>query len=435
MHAATDIPAGFPHAIVHIDGDAFFTSVEQSLHPHLRGKPVVTGKERGIIACASYEAKALGVKRGVSLWDARKLCPGLVVLPSDYENYSLFSKRMFEIMRRYTPEVEEYSIDEGFADITGMERYHGKRYAEIAAAMQQAINGELDLTVSVGLSLSKGLAKIASDFKKPNGLTVVAGEDICGFLQRVPLADVWGLGSARVARLERYGLKTAYDFIQRPEAWVRKLLHKPGAEIWHELRGTRLLPVDKTPWRPQDSIAKSKTFSTPSDDLEFVYAKLVRNLESAFIKLRRYQLRTTEIAVSLRLRDYGERELAVRLPQGVYTAQEAIPAARAMFDMLYVSGATYRATGVVLGRLEDDRRRQYELFEEPEAVERQRRIGATLDSLQRRHGKHTVCLATGLALKTAPVADRDTPCWRRQHLLQGETRRRRIRIPVLDMVV
>jgi len=238
-----------------------------------------------------------------------------------------------------------------------------------------------------------------------------------------------------VARLERYGLKTAYDFIQRPEAWVRKLLHKPGAEIWHELRGTRLLPVDTTPGRPQDSVSKSKTFSTPSDDREFVYAKLVRNLESAFIKLRRYQLRTTEVAVSLRLRDYGERALAVRLPQGVYTAQEAIPAVRAMFEMLYVSGTTYRATGVVLGRLEDDRRRQYELFEQPEAVERQRRIGATLDSLQCRYGKHTVYLATGLALKTAPAADRDTPCWRRQHLLKGETRRRRIRIPVLEMVV
>ncbi len=147
------------------------------------------------------------------------------------------------------------------------------------------------------------------------------------------------------------------------------------------------------------------------------------------------QLRTTEIAVSLRLRDYGERALAVRLPQGVHTAQESIPAVRAMFDMLYVSGSTYRATGLVLGRLEDDRRLQYELFEQPEVVERQRRIGATLDSLQRRHGKHTVCLATGLTLNTAPAAERDTPCWRRQHLLKGETRRRRIRIPVLDLVV
>jgi len=149
----------------------------------------------------------------------------------------------------------------------------------------------------------------------------------------------------------------------------------------------------------------------------------------------RYQLHTTEVAVSLRLRDYGERALAVSRPQGVYTAQEAIPAVRAMFDMLYVSGSTYRATGVVLGRLEDDRRRQYELFQQPEAVERQRRIGVTLNSLQRRHGKHTVCLATGLAINTAPAAERDTPCWRRQNLLKGETRRRRIRIPVLDMVV
>ena len=112
----------FPHAIVHFDGDAFFTSVEQALHPDLKGRPVVTGQERGIIACASYEAKALGIKRGVALHEARRMCPDLVVLPSDYETYSLFSKRMFDIARRYTPMVEEYSIDEGFADLTGLRR-------------------------------------------------------------------------------------------------------------------------------------------------------------------------------------------------------------------------------------------------------------------------------------------------------------------------
>lgn len=100
-----------------------------------------------------------------------------------------------------------------------------------------------------------------------------------------------------------------------------------------------------------------------------------------------------------------------------------------------LTNATYQPTGVVLGRLEDDRIRQYELFEQPEVVERQRRIGAVLDSLQHQYGKHTVFLAISLALKTAPQAERDTPCWRRQHLLKGETTRRRIRIPVLDMVV
>ena len=114
----------FPRAIVHFDGDAFFTSVEQAADPSLKGRPVVTGRERGIIACASYEAKALGVKRGISLRDARKICPQLVVLPSDYETYSLYSRRMFDIARRFPPIVEEYSIDEGFSAIAGLRSGH-----------------------------------------------------------------------------------------------------------------------------------------------------------------------------------------------------------------------------------------------------------------------------------------------------------------------
>src|SRR5512137_1774190 len=112
----------WPRAIAHIDGDAFFTSCEEAIHPELKGKPLITGGERGIVACASYAAKRLGVKRGVSLSDARRMCPGVIVLPSDYETYSLFSRRLFAVMRRFTPDVEEYSIDEAFADITGMRR-------------------------------------------------------------------------------------------------------------------------------------------------------------------------------------------------------------------------------------------------------------------------------------------------------------------------
>jgi len=112
----------WPQAILHIDGDAFFTSCEEAVHPELKGKPLITGGERGIVACASYAAKALGIKRGVPLHEAKKICPGLIVLPSDYETYSLFSRRMYNIVRRFTPQVEEYSIDEAFADLTGLRR-------------------------------------------------------------------------------------------------------------------------------------------------------------------------------------------------------------------------------------------------------------------------------------------------------------------------
>jgi DNA polymerase-4 len=112
----------WPRAIIHVDGDAFFSSCEEAIQPDLRGKPVITSGERGIVACASYAAKALGIKRGVALHEAKRICPELVVLPSDYETYSLFSRRMFNIMRRFTPQMEEYSIDEAFADLTGMRR-------------------------------------------------------------------------------------------------------------------------------------------------------------------------------------------------------------------------------------------------------------------------------------------------------------------------
>ncbi|HUW92625.1 MAG TPA: hypothetical protein VMV74_05640, partial [Bacteroidales bacterium] len=129
----------WPRAILHLDADAFFASCEQAIHPELRGKPVITGKERGIVAAASYEAKARGVKRGMSLYEVKKVCPDIVILPSDYETYSLFSLRMFEILRRFSPDVEGYSIDEAFVELTGLRRsFHGS-YGMIAQKMQETV--------------------------------------------------------------------------------------------------------------------------------------------------------------------------------------------------------------------------------------------------------------------------------------------------------
>ena len=141
--------SSFPRAIIHIDGDAFFASCEQARNPKLQGKPVITGKERGIAASISYEAKALGITRGMSLHEIKKTCPGVVMLPSDYETYSLLSKRFFMIVRRYTPEVEEYSIDECFADITGMRRTLQMGYPEIAESIKRDLDAALGFTFCV----------------------------------------------------------------------------------------------------------------------------------------------------------------------------------------------------------------------------------------------------------------------------------------------
>lgn len=425
----------FPQAILHVDGDAFFTSVEQAVHPSLKGRPVVTGKERGIIACASYEAKALGIKRGVALWEARRKCRNLVVLPSDYETYSLFSKRMFGIMRRYTPSVEEHSIDEGFAEISGLRRLYRTSYEEIARRIKETIRQELDITVSVGLSLSKSLAKLASKYRKPDGFTVVAGKHIHLFLQRTPLEAVWGFGPNTVHLLSGQGLRTAYDFATKPEAWAERMLGKVGREIRSELRGDMAYPVTTDEKTTYASISKCKTFTAPSADRDFIWGKLVRNVESAFIKLRRYHLRARVIAVALRRQDYAQEGLEARLNRPTSATQEVVPLVRVLFDQLYVSGAPYRATMVVLSKLEEDRDEQYDLFTDRVRIEALSRASRAIDEVNEQFGKHALSLGPSLYLERNRKTDRDGLPWRKTDLLKGETGRQRLNIPRLSVRV
>lgn len=425
----------WPQAIVHLDGDAFFASVEQAVHPELKGRPLVTGKERGIISCASYEAKALGVSRGVSLRDAARQCPGLVILPSDYETYSLYSKRMFDIMRRYSPMVEEYSIDEGFAELSGLRRVFRTSYEDIARRMQADIRAELDISVSVGLGLSKSLAKLASKFRKPAGFTAVDGRDIHLFLQGIPLEKVWGFGPNTVHLLTKLGLKTALDFVSRPEKWAHQFLGKNGQDIWNELRGQVVYPVTTEEKSSYASISKCKTFTAPSRDRDFVWARLVRNVESALIKARRHRLRARRVAVALRRQDFRQDALEADLSRAAASPPEVVPLARMLFERLFEPGAEYRATMVVLGRLEADLSRQYELFEDPLRIERLEELGRTIDRVNERYGKHTLSLATSLYLDRHRRTDRDDTPVRKTDLLPGETPRRRLRIPRLYLPV
>lgn len=425
----------FPTAILHVDGDAFFASVEQAVQPALKGKPVVTGKERGIISCASYEAKALGVQRGLALHEAQRRCPALVVLPSDYETYSLFSKRMFHIMRQYTPQVEEYSIDEGFADLAGLRRLFRCSYADIARRLQAQIQDELDIGVSVGLSLTKSLAKLASKFHKPRGFTAVGGRAIHLFLQRLTLDKVWGFGPNTVQWLTKHGLRTAYDFAVRPEVWARRLLGKIGGEIWNELRGRPMYPLVTEEKSAYATISKCKTFTAPSADRDFVYAMLLRNLESAFIKLRRYRLRARTLIVLLRYRDFEQTGMEAELPRVTAAVQEAVPTARALFEALFRPGREYRTTAVILGKLEPDGVTQLELFEDPARRDKLAQTGRALDAIDARFGKHTVSLATGLFLPRHRRTARDEKPQRKTALLKGETARQRLAVPRLMLRV
>lgn len=415
---------------MHVDCDAFFASVEQALHPEFKGKPVITGAERGIVAAASYEAKAAGIKRGMRLGEVTRICPSAILLSSDYETYSLFSKRLFDILRRFTPTVEEYSIDEAFCDLTGIRRLHRTSYEEIGGHIQAYVVHELGITVSVGISLTKSLAKLCSKYKKPAGLTSVPGRHIDSFLERIALKDVWGFGPATTALLQKYGLKTAYDFIERPLSFAEKLMGKVGAEIWMELRGEYVYEVSIEEKQSYASISKAKTFTPASNDPNYVFAHALRNLESACIKARRYNLAARKLLLYLRTERFDTVGVEVNLNRATASVTDMTEVLKSLFVSIFKIGKRYRQTNVVLAELCDAGTMQMTLFEDPLRVLNSERLSHAIDEVNRDHGKHTVFMADGLHLDRHPNA-RKRLTERQETPLPGETRRKHLRLPIL----
>jgi DNA polymerase-4/DNA polymerase V len=203
------------------------------------------------------------------------------------QTYSLLSQRMFAIVRRYTPDVEEYSIDECFADLTGLRRPLRMSYEDMAQQIKKDLDTELGFTFSVGLGPNKVLAKIGSKWEKPSGLTVIPGRRIHVFLQEYPVEKIWGIGAQTAALLAKRGVRTALQFARRPEVWVKKTLTKPFHEIWQELNGQCVLELETEVKHNYQSIQKFKTFTPSSHDRGFLF-RSSKNIENACIAVRRY---------------------------------------------------------------------------------------------------------------------------------------------------
>jgi len=427
----------FSQPIIHLDADAYFTSVEQAIHPELKGRPVVTGKERGIVACASYEAKALGVSRPMRLFEARQKCPQLICLPSDYETYSLFSKRLFSVIRRFTPVVEEYSIDEAFAELSGLRRVYRTGYAEIAKRIKDAVQRELGITVSVGLSSSKTLAKLASKENKPDGFKVVRGWELHRYLETVALERVCGFGPSTVAFLEKNGIHNVLQFVKCDVKWIQKLLGKIGMELWHELRGEVIYPLETREKHDYASISRTKTFTPPSENRDFVRAQLLRNLESAFIKLRRHQLCARRLTVFLRDHEFSSWGMEGSLSHATSSIFTVVPLAKALFEKIFVPGKRYRLTGVVLNQIEADGAVQYGLFDDVPKIRSFRALDHVIDEANELYGKHALHLGTTLWLGRyrQHQSERGHVPKRKAELLRGETTRQRVNIPMWQVRV
>ena len=424
-----------PKAIAHVDCDAFFASVEQSLDPTLKGKPVIVGKDRGIAAAFSYEAKRKGVVRAMHLSEIKKLCPDAVFLPCDYETYSLVSHRFYSILRRFTPDVEEYSIDEAFVDLTGLRRVHHNSYESIALEIKDTLERELGITVSVGLSLTKSIAKICSRDNKPSGFTCVKGYELHDYLKKVETPRVCGFGPASVALLAKHGVHTVWDYVERPEAFARKLLGKIGVELWHELKGEAVYRVVVEKKEGQASLSKTKTFTPASNDRDFVRAQLIRNMESAFIKLRRHHLRTKAIGVYLKNSDHRGRALYAGLTRHTDSPLEGVKIVSGLFDKLFDERIKYRATGVWFHEIESDAHAQKDLFDDPAEIADLKEISKVIDEASALYGKHSLHLASSDVLRDhhQHLGERGDFSQRKVEPLKGENFRRHLKIPLWDV--
>jgi DNA polymerase-4/DNA polymerase V len=357
-------------------------------------------------------------------------------MPSDYETYSLFSERMYKIVRRYTPQVEEYSIDECFADLTGLRRLHSMSYESMAEKIQKELLTELGMTFSIGLSATKVLAKIGSKWKKPHGLTVIPLSDAHTYLSKTLVLGIWGIGPNTAAYLNKFGIRTALDFVERDEAWVRQHLTKPSVEIWKELNGEVVNDLNTEGRHTYQSISKTKTFTPPSENAEFIFSQLSKNVENACIKARRWNLATPEVLFFLKTQGFKYHACEVKLPYPTCSPIDLMREIKKYFGEVYRPRIKYRATGITLLKLSDNTSTQLDLFGAVQESQGFRRVFESVDEISRRYGKHAVFLGSSFQAMRfgAHLGERGDLPERTRQLFKGETRRRHIAIPMLGEV-
>jgi DNA polymerase-4/DNA polymerase V len=382
------------NVIFHMDGDAFFVGVEIAKNPKLKGLPVVTGQERGIASAFSYEAKALGITRGMPIYRIKKDFPEVIVLPGDYQSYAKYSTMMFDIVRRYADDVEEYSIDECFAVLTGLDKPLKMSYLEIAERIKKEVNEELGLSVTIGLAPTKVLAKVASKWVKPNGLTVITKDTIPTFLSKVEIEKIWGIGPKTAELLKKKHIHTAQDFVDKDNTWIQENLTKPYEAIWKELRGVSVMGVDAKIKTEYASIQKTRTFHPSTNSKDFLFSQLSKNIEDACAKARHYKQTPKKFSIFLKDQNFKYTHALILLPSPTNAPETLIALTSERLDRMHKKGVLYRTTGVTLQDLSLNAVIQRDLFGDSNRAEKFEAIHKQIDKLEAKFGKRIVHLTS-----------------------------------------
>jgi DNA polymerase IV len=331
--------------MLHVDMDAFYASVEIRRRPELRGKPVVVGGSlRGVVAAASYEARRYGVRSAMSMGQALRLCPRLIVLPPDRQAYSAASAAVMAILRDVTPLVEPLSLDEAFLDVAGAVRLHG-RPAAIAAAIRARVSDELALTCSVGVAPTKFVAKLASARCKPDGMLVIPAAEVLNFLNPLPVTVLWGVGARTAEPLHRLGIRTVADLADTPLDTLRRAVGVASAEHLHAL-AHGLDPRTVQPGEVEKSISADHTNPVDLTTEADVRRELLRLAEEVGRRVRERGWVARTIGIKIRFADFRTITRVRTLPGWTDATSTIYETATELYAGLGLDQARVRLAGV-----------------------------------------------------------------------------------------
>lgn len=386
-----------------VDCDSFFVSCERTLNPDLCGKAVcVTSGERGCVIARSKEAKEMGIPMGHPLFMAKRDFPNCIYISANHANYGEISNKVMSVLREFSPTVEVYSIDEAFVDLTGLSRLYKKNYYDLAQYIREKILTETGIPVSIGISRTKALAKLASD-KAKNIDSHICTAGKCGIqklLKQSSIDEIWGIGRRLAPKLRGHGIRTAYDYIQKNDIWLKSRFGKNGLELKYELMGNLINKVSTEKKLPK-SISDSRAFPEFSKDLDYIKNELMIHIHAACRKLRKNGCKASSIGVMLRTKDFvvyfdkGNTEHPIDFEFEI--SQTAFP----ILERLYNPKIIYRSVGIVLDNFSSANREQLNLFNTTNSKEKIDNLTKSIDKLETKFGKNII--KTGFTNKEIPA--------------------------------
>jgi DNA polymerase IV len=394
----------FVRSVLHIDADAFFASVEQRDDPQLRGRPIAVGS--GVVASCSYEARRWGVRTGMALGEARRLCRPLLVLPGDYRRYEQSARRMLAICQEKSPVVEVAALDDLYLDLTGAARPDG-----LPDELRTQVRDEVGLGVSIGVGVNKLVAAVATEKAKPGRNVFVPPGTERAYLAPWPANILPGVGPKVAARLDRVNVQTVSELAEVPLPVLCGLFGRRGRTLRDQAHGIDPRPVE--PHRPPQSVSRRTSFDPPTGDLAFLGAMLDHLTERAAVWLRFHDRAAQGVGITIRYCDYEFAEGRTALRQPVDGERELKEAARDRFARLYARRLPLRLLGVTLAPVVAPEA-QASLFPDP-AEERRRQLDECKDAIRQRFG--FLALTSGASLVLSEKLERDrenyklrTPC-------------------------